>query len=78
MRCYPAAGQDERATPPTTNPTKEEDTVADVGIVNTFRARFKKHSCAYLNFGIEILKVMFQIKHSFIKGSTNCCCLPAQ
>ena len=38
MRRYPAAGQDERATPPTTNPTKEEDTVADVGIVNTFRA----------------------------------------
>ena len=79
MRWYPAAGQDERATPPTTNPTKEEDTAADVGIVNTFRARVKKHSyCAYLNFGIEILKVMLQIKHSFIKGSTNCCCLPAQ
>ena len=42
MRWYPAAGQDERATPPTTNPTKEEDTAADVGIVNTFRAFVKK------------------------------------
>ena len=61
MRCYPAAGQDERATPPTTNPTKEEDTVADVGIVNTFRARVKKHSCAYLNFGIEILRLCFKL-----------------
>ena len=53
MRCYPAAGQDERATPPTTNPTKEEDTAADVGIVNTFRARVKNIHVHILVWGLR-------------------------